>query len=200
MSFITKKINYFLFVMSVLYSISSCVPLHQYTLIEMPLLPVDSLNKNWQVTQSVTISPLKEKINDNITSTFITAWSVQDKQLTIVGLTATGQILMRLDYTNQELTEYYSPLIKRTIPGKEIMALLQLAHWPIVAIETTFKDTQWQVNALKNERDIYVDKQRAVNIINAPEGAPSGQNDAIIHNYINRYTLHIKTLTINNLQ
>ena len=199
--------NYILLASSILLAISACTPLNQYALVEMPLLSVDLLKKNWQVTQSIKISP--DRISGNTGSTakiipeFISAWATLNNQLTVVGLTSTGQLLMRLHYSNQQFTETYSPLVKQTVPGREILAQLQLAHWPIQAIEETFEKTQWKIVQQRvrqgHIRKVYLKNQLVLDIIYTSEYTPSRPNDVIIRNHPKQYKLQITTLTATDL-
>ena len=109
---ITKKYvtRYFhLCVLCMLCLISACTPLStRETVLKMPLVPVESLGKNWQVTQSIAM------VKEDKTSSpeFIAAWSTQKNHLSVVGLTPAGQVLMHLDYTGSTFTEGYSTLLK----------------------------------------------------------------------------------------
>jgi len=118
---------------------------------ELPLFPLFSPHdfpQAIQVTQLVT-----SQVND-LPQTLIAAWSVDKGEMKLVGLTATGQELLRLQYDGDKLTEHYSPLLNVALDGRIVLSQIQLAYWPLKNIQAELSDSAWQVVENRHQRQI----------------------------------------------
>jgi|GEM_PF-2758673 len=193
----------------VLLTLSGCSFTGQYRLPSMPLFTPAALQQQWQVNQAIVFYP---KTTTAVSRTAITrslsllaAWSVRGNQLDLVGLTPTGQTLMALSYNGQQLHEQYSPLLKAPIAGREIIAQLQLAHWPLAVIHEQLQATPWHLETQGTVRQLYYKQRHILDIYPAntknetlrttiSNTTKSTGNTMIVIHYTKQYRLAITTL------
>lgn len=110
----------------------------------LPLLPPAALGLQWQLTQSVMVECWSKDCSQQA-QPLLAAWSVQDGRMVMAGLTATGQTLMTLSYDGVNFSDYYSPLLSVKMPGRQILALVQLAYWPEPVIAAQLRGGPWRL-------------------------------------------------------
>ncbi len=205
-----------------LLSLGSCSALQKTPVLpEIPLLPPAALGQHLQLTQSVTLAidphskvqtPQMPPLED-LPLTLLAVWSVDEKGLNFAGLTPAGQVLMTLQYDGERFSESYSPLLYlsnsdaiKNIPGREILAQLQLCYWPLQVIEQYLENSPWRIITTEHGRALYLGKQLALDIRLSPiaispnstvaSNKPSDLNEHIeITNTLMRNKLTITTLT-----
>lgn len=163
---------------------------------EIPLLPPAALGQHVQLTQSVTlqINPDSDAQKQQIAllegqpPTLLAVWSVDKQGLNLVGLTPTGQTIMTLQYDGEDFSETYSPLLFlsnadaiKNIPGREILAQLQLCYWPLQIIEQHLKNSPWRLITTEQGRALYLDMRQILEIrlpqtMLAPAGTATSNN------------------------
>ena len=210
-----------------LISLSGCSALQKEPrLPAIPLLPPAALGQHVQLTQSVTLQINADEVGqnqqigplENQPLTLLAVWSVNEQGLNFAGLTPAGQVLMTLQYDGVHFTESYSPLLLlsnsdtvKSIPGREILAQLQLCYWPLPIIEQHLKNSPWRLMITDHGRALYLDKQLVLDIRLPPitatatgttidtttgNSVTSDLNEVIeITNIIMRNQLTITTLT-----
>lgn len=73
------------------------------------------------------------------------------EQVQLVALTATGQTLLELNYDGDQLEQ--STPVRMELPGKEVLALMQLALWPEAALQQAYDAKGgWQLNSAPQRR------------------------------------------------
>ena len=127
---------------------------------ELPLLPpadfwLDTVNeenenKSEQFLEQVTLD------NGTDEQVLLAAWVVTVERIELVGLTPTGQRLLSLSYDGQEFNEDYSSLLEEPIPGRMVLAHLQLAHWPEQSIVSNLEKSPWRMSVSDIKRDFYL--------------------------------------------
>ena len=204
-----------------LLSLGGCSALQKKTALpEIPLLPPAALGQHLQLTQSVTlaIDPRSKVQTEQLARleeqplTLLAVWSVDEQGLNFAGLTPAGQILMTLQYDGEEFSESYSPLLYlskadavKDIPGREILAQLQLCYWPLQVIEQHLENSPWHIITTEHGRALYLAEQIVLDIRLSPvalsanstatSNKPSGLNEHIeITNTVMRNKLTITTL------
>lgn len=115
---------------------------------EFPLFNPADLGLDIQLTQIVT-----SQVND-LPQVMLAAWSIEDEKMSLVGLTVTGQEILRLQYDGKELIEEYSPLLNVPINGRIVISQIQLAYWPFDKIEQQLKGTSWKLLQDDQQRNI----------------------------------------------
>lgn len=119
------------------------------------------------------------------------------------GLTATGQTLMTLGYDGSTFTERYSPLLTIPLPGRDILALIQITYWPAAEIEKALQNSDWQCKETTTGRQLLWHRQLAVDIrITAGNNPDTTHKDAddmtpqhiLITHHLLQFRLHIDTL------
>lgn len=115
----------------------------------IPLLPPGDFPGGLQISQRVTVTA------ENSESTFLAAWTTGDGRLDFVGLTPSGQRLLTLAYDGREFFEEYSPLLEESVPGRDVLAQLQLAHWPLDGIQGALAGTEWRLEDAAGERRLF---------------------------------------------
>ena len=115
---------------------------------EFPLFPPAELGKDMQVTQLVT-----SQVND-LPQVMMAAWSIADNQMNLVGLTVTGQVILRLQYDGEKLTEEYSPMLSVPINGRIVISQTQLAYWPLIKIQKQLQGTDWKLLQDQQQREV----------------------------------------------
>ena len=209
-----------------LLSLGGCSTLQKDPVLpEIPLLPPAALGQHLQLTQSVTltIDPRSKVATEQMPPqedpplTLLAVWSVDEQGLNFAGLTPAGQVLMTLQYDGERFSESYSPLLYlstadavKDVPGREILAQLQLCYWPLPVIEQHLENGPWRIFTTEHGRALYLAEQLVLDIRLSPialppvalsanstatSNKPSGLNEHIeITNTIMRNTLTITTL------
>ena len=209
-----------------LLSLGGCSALQKKTALpEIPLLPPAALGQHLQLTQSVTltIDPRSKVATEQMPPqedpplTLLAVWSVDEQGLNFAGLTPAGQVLMTLQYDGERFSESYSPLLYlstadavKDVPGREILAQLQLCYWPLPVIEQHLENGPWRIFTTEHGRALYLAEQLVLDIRLSPialppvalsanstatSNKPSDLNEHIeITNTIMRNTLTITTL------
>lgn len=115
---------------------------------EFPLFDPTSLSSGIQVTQVIT-----SKINDK-PQVMLAAWSIEDGKMDLVGLTVTGQEILRLRYDGKDLAEVYNPSLTVPINGRTVISQIQFAYWPFEEIQKQLTNSSWQMIQDKKHRSI----------------------------------------------
>jgi hypothetical protein len=71
---------------------------------------------------------------------------VDAERLTLVGLSAQGQRWFSLRYDGRSLETQISPQAPELFDPQRMLADLQLALWPLAALQQAFADSGWQVS------------------------------------------------------
>ncbi|MGQ0700024.1 MAG: DUF3261 domain-containing protein [Panacagrimonas sp.] len=71
--------------------------------------------------------------------------NVSPELLTLVGLSAQGQRLFGLRHDGNTLTAESSPQAPSQLDARRVLADLQLALWPLAALQQALANTSWQV-------------------------------------------------------
>ncbi len=83
-----------------------------------------------------------------------------------------------------------------TLPGREIIAQLQLTYWPLAAINQQFKETPWRIVANDHGRSLYLGKRQILDIHITQADQKADLEEIInITNTLMNYRLTIRTLT-----
>lgn len=158
----------------------------------LPLLPPADLGRSLQLTQRVSVT------FDTESQTFLGAWVVNSEVLNFVGLTPSGQRLLTLSYDGAHFSETYSPMLTETIPGRDVLSHLQLAHWPEASIERNLESSAWRLDIEAQERRLYF-KDRLILTITGSY-TESGENElpAVIRirSHAAPYRLEVETLQV----
>lgn len=115
---------------------------------EFPLFNPADLGQDIQLTQIVT-----SQVND-FPQVMLAAWSIENGKMNLVGLTVTGQEILRLQYDGKTLTEQYSSLLTIPINGRMVISQIQFAYWPFDKIQQQLKGTDWKLLQNKQQRNI----------------------------------------------
>ncbi|WP_221793298.1 DUF3261 domain-containing protein [Oceanobacter mangrovi] len=131
-----------------------------------PLLSPAAAGFKAQVTQQVSQA-------DDASRAMIASWSVDQEQMVLVGLAATGQELMRAIYDGEQLQTRVSPLVPAQIDVQAILSQIQLAYWPLAAIQQQLQGSGWSLQAVTGERRLYYDSHLVYRLIGAAGAADS---------------------------
>lgn len=157
---------------------------------ELPLLAPTLLNQHLQVTQSVKLESSGKK-----GTTVLAAWAVTPNEINLAGLSPAGQTLFLLRYDGHNLEENYSSVLTPdAIPGKDILAQLQLTYWPINTIEKSFENTPWEIYSDKQSRQIYYNNTKALEIQIIQD--TNDIQKVVIYHHLYNYTVTINTLNV----
>lgn len=74
------------------------------------------------------------------------AVQVQGSVVTVAGIGTLGQRLFTLSYDGTRLTAESSPLVPGAFAPERLLADLELALWPLSALQAAYADTKWEVN------------------------------------------------------
>lgn len=173
---------------------------------ELPLLPPAALGQQWQVTQSVSMSPLAATAltpaaqHDQVPHTLLAAWSVTPARVDLAGLTLSGQTLLTLSYDGRELRSHRSPLLPAEVSPRDILVQLQLSYWPLDTIHQALSGSPWRMVQEHNLRQLFLHQRLALTIERDPDAA-LGQSDGgvlesvTLRHHLMHYQLQIQTLT-----
>lgn len=158
------------------------------TLPELPLLSPTSFGKQVQLSQRVTVDL------DGEQQIFLAAWAVDDEQLSFVGLTPSGQRLLILNYGPQGFSEDYSPMLDDALPGRQVLSHLQMAHWPLAAIDAALENTGWRMVAIGLSRQLQFNGRPILSIALDQESALPTR--IRIKSHMMPMTLEVETLQV----
>ncbi len=186
---------------------------------ELPLLAPSELQQHWQVTQTVTLQPLPTS-SDPQTSPgrppLLAVWSVTDERLDLAGLTLSGQTLLTLTYQARQgqagqLSEQSTDLLPAGVSGRDILSQIQLAYWPLSALQNALRTSPWQLREIpgadnRQQRQLYLpslgqpwdNSQPVLSIAHWPNAGQQPGKVTIIH-HLQHWQLDIDTLSIENL-
>lgn len=105
-----------------------------------PLLTPASLGRAQQVTQVLR----GDYANSSFTLRSVV--SVDAQQLTVVGLSSMGMRLFTLKYDGVNLSEERVPQVPETLQARQLLNDLQLAFWPLPALQQAWQTVGGQVS------------------------------------------------------
>lgn len=180
--------------------LAGCAHWGQRELPPLPLLPPEELGAEVQLSQRVTVTLNGES------QTLLAAWAVTAGRLGFAGLTPTGQRLLALSWDGQHFEESYSGMLEQPLPGEQIIAHMQLAHWPPDSIDRALRGTDWEIRYLENDsrRELYLRNRLAFSIHrqfhqeeHEERGQPEQVPDSIdITSPVMDYQLSVTTLQV----
>lgn len=165
---------------------------------EFPLFDPADLGQEIQLTQLVT-----SQVND-LPQVMIAAWSVENGSMNLVGLTVTGQEILRLQYDGENLIEEYSPLLNVPINGRIVISQIQLSYWPLDSIQRQLADSSWKLLQDENQR-IITFKDRSITTIKEksntvmPELFSKVWPELVLQSPIFNQNLTIKTISVGKI-
>jgi len=160
---------------------------------ELPLLPPAELGQNLQVSQQVNITIEKEK------HTMLAAWVVKDNTLSFVGLSPTGQRLLTLFYDGKNFSEEYSPMLPIEIPGKQVLAQLQFAHWPESSVKKALEKSSWDVRLNDKKRQLFFKRRKIFTIDNSHPNKYVQGAKVMIRSELIDFSIDVTTLSVEGL-
>lgn len=131
---------------------------------EFPLFNPADLGQNIRLTQLVT-----SQVN-NQPQVMLTAWHIENGQMTLVGLTVTGQEILRLQYDGKTLKEEYNPLLNVPINGRTVISQIQFSYWPIEKIKQQLSGTAWHLLQDEQQRRITFNDKTVTTITSKTAG------------------------------
>ena len=167
----------------------------------LPLIAPAALGQQWQLTQRVTFESTERTGQPQA---MLAAWSVENGVMNVVGLTATGQTLMSLRYDGEQFTANYSPLLPEALPGRDILALIEMTYWPRAAVQNALLGSDWTLHNTADGRQLRLGNRAAVDIQITPintdkQDGMATENITITHHLL-QLRLHIVTLQKVTLQ
>ncbi|MGI1679077.1 MAG: DUF3261 domain-containing protein [Cellvibrionaceae bacterium] len=143
----------------------------------LPLLSPQEFGGSVQITQRVSIK------SDSRSQTLLAAWAVSEEEISLVGLSPTGQRLVTLNYDGDLFTEEYSELLEERIPGITVFSYMQLAHWPEDSIRKALLSSLWDMKFSFNTRSLFYKKNHVLDInfsdINSVEKSGTAKGEAV---------------------
>ncbi|HTP39201.1 MAG TPA: DUF3261 domain-containing protein [Steroidobacteraceae bacterium] len=106
----------------------------------LPLLAPASLGQTRQFTQL-----LRGDYGDTSFSLRCVV-SIDDRQLSVIGLTALGQRAFTLKYDGAQLDEERAPQLPQAIGGVQLLNDLQLVYWPLPALQKAWQTAGGEVS------------------------------------------------------
>lgn len=194
---------------------AGCSLLSPQALPAMPLFAPDALGGQWQFSQAVRLQrglANQAAAQQAVPVSILAAWAVVDGHIQLTGLTPTGQRLMLLGFDGEHFTEQYSALLDAPLPGRDILAQLQLCYWPITAIEQQLQSSPWSIELIDQQRILFWRDTKVLTIERANAGTSFGTSTEIIsstipikdeqiviNNFGQQYHLMITTLHVEAL-
>ncbi|GAB1263977.1 DUF3261 domain-containing protein [Aurantivibrio infirmus] len=160
---------------------------------ELPLLPPADLGVNLQISQQVNITIESES------HTMLAAWVVKQDTLSFVGLSPTGQRLLTLSYDGLRFSEDYSPMLPIKIPGRQVLAQLQIAHWPEVSVLSALEKSAWRMKVEDGQRHLFVNRKKIFSIANSSPGKYQEDAKVNIRSDVIDFSIDVTTLSVNEL-
>jgi hypothetical protein len=121
-----------------------------------------------------------------------------DKQhIAMAGLTKAGVTLFNLNYDGNKVSLRTSPLLPEHLPPEAFVKDLQLAFWPVTALQTSYH-TPWRLSAENNRRRLFFNDD----LISKVDYITPGEPWPVFTGLENRrygYRLAIKTLSYETL-
>ncbi len=108
------------------------------------------------------------------------------QRLKMVVLLPTGQQLLSLEYDGNNLTQ--EKFIPVDLPGREILAMIQFAMWPLQSIETHYSENEgWRVETTPDSRILLTASGAVLRITYQP-------GELSVDNYLHGYRVIVNTL------
>ncbi len=132
---------------------------------------------------------LKQVVNferGDIRHEFMQVMRLQPDQIRLVALLASGQKLLTLSYDGDHFEQQQH--LQQAIPGREILALVQLVHWPQAVVQQYYRLSEgWRLHNSPQQRQLSDENGLVVGI--------SYQGDrVVVEHYTQRYRVSIQTL------
>jgi len=179
-------------------ALSSCSSLSKFiSAPELPLLKPESLGQAVQINQLLTTQAQGKSRK------LLLALAINDKQLHLTGLSSLGQKLFTLQYDGHKLQQDQSQWLDMEIPGRDIVAQLQLAYWPLVTLRAVYGPA-WQLEQRPCLRKLSRSGRDIISIHycqNNPK-AQAGQiemGELLIQQHLFDLELRIRTLSVQTL-
>jgi hypothetical protein len=67
--------------------------------------------------------------------------TVDDRQLTVIGLTSMGLRAFTLKFDGQNLTEERASQVPQALQARQLLNDMQLAFWPLTALQSSWRDS-----------------------------------------------------------
>ncbi|GAB1256027.1 hypothetical protein NBRC116494_05290 [Aurantivibrio plasticivorans] len=113
--------------------------------------------------------------------TLLAAWTVNQDELIFVGLTPTGQRLLTLSYDGKTLEEDFSPLMPDAFPARDVLAQVQLAHWPESSVQNGYRHSAWQARVSAGCRQLFLQRRLVLSVSLREAGGCQGlDNDSTV--------------------
>jgi hypothetical protein len=105
----------------------------------LPLLPPASLGATHVAQQVLHVAFGAQDATINVVLT------VSPQQLQVIGLNAVGMRLFTLEYDGATLKAERAPGLPEQVDPARILADLQLAYWPLPALQAAAQGSDWQI-------------------------------------------------------
>ena len=106
----------------------------------MPLLPPAALGGAHSAQQVLHVAYGDQE------ATLSAVLTVSRDHLQVIGLNAVGLRLFTLDYDGAQLKTERMPGLPEQIDPARVLADLQLAFWPLTALQNATRDSEWRVS------------------------------------------------------
>lgn len=180
-------------------------------LADFPLVEPAALGQHLQFSQQLGIASglyhhdTLSRSGSTPQNAMLVAWSVNNQGVNLVALTATGQRLMSISYDGEVFSEQRSELLAdKPIPGRAILAQLQLSYWPLQVLEQQLQGTDWRLTSTPALRELYYRGEKILSIHYAQavkmlvehknDNNSIHKNTIIINHHIMNHHLIIHTL------
>ncbi len=149
----------FLLLLFVYQGIIACSTLpNAQRLPDFPLFNPADLGRDMRLTQLVT-----SQVNEQ-PQVMLTAWHIENGLMNLVGLTVTGQEILRLQYDGKTFKEEYNPLLNVPINGRTVISQIQFSYWPLEKIQQKLIGTPWQLLQDEQQRRIIFNNKTVTTI------------------------------------
>lgn len=136
---IVKSASTLFIALLLVFTLSSCSGVSNFTTApELPLLKPESLGQSVQINQLLTtrVQGQPRKL--------LLALAINDQQLYLTGLSSLGQKLFAIQYDGLQLQQDQSQWLDMELPGRDIVAQLQLAYWPLATLRKAYGPA-WEI-------------------------------------------------------
>lgn len=147
---------------------------------KLKLLPVENFSASVLLKQDITLIRQEDEFR------FLSVIRVEHDRLALVAVSPIGMPLFSLEYVDGEVFQTSPPGFN--VPGEEILAVLQFSLWPQESIKKLYSEAKgWSWTFSEQKRTLIKATEAVLQVDYNTAGLTA-------HDYLNEYTVMVKTL------
>lgn len=129
--------------------------------------------------------------------TFVCVLELDKRRIAVAGLSSNGMSLFNINYDGHKVNKTKSPLLPEAVKPEHIIHDIQLAFWPVSALQTVLP-ANWRLVSDSAKRDYFVNDELSVKVEYKRDALPTQAiwpKSAVLTNHRYHYRLNINTIS-----